>query len=264
MEPVTIYTNLFTIQGRNAKDNQYISMFLIWFKMLIKNGGLTTEDTLIVLIDEPTAEALQEYDILANLIDTAGFQFKAIVIEQPVSLTAGIAKRYTVYEFLEVNTLVCHLDVDVLCVKPIRQIIHDNLIDSDIAIFLEGNSMGSYYLYELKDEIGISEEEMKKTAGITGAIYFFRISANVAFHFKNLYERIMSAKNQNITDQPYWNELFWNLRKTQYPISVISDSVVETSLSNLQDSTALLNLCGEPGDGSFHWQKVLTAFLFLV
>ena len=264
MEPITVYTNLFTIQGRDPKENKYISMFLIWFKMLIKNGGLTASDSLVVLIDQPTAEALQEYDILSHLIDTAGFQFKAIIIEQPVSLTAGIAKRYTVYDFLPLNELVCHLDVDVLCVRPIRQIIQDSLVNADIAIFLEGNSMGSYYLYELKDELGISEEEMKKTAGITGAIYFFRMSPSLMAHFKQLYLRIMSAKKQNITDQPYWNELFWNLRKSQYPIFEIPDSVVETSLSNLQDSTHLLNLCGEPGDGNFHWQKVLTALLFLI
>ena len=264
MEHVTVYTNLFTIQGRDPKENKYISMFLIWFKMLIKNGGLTASDSLVVLIDQPTAEALQEYDILAHLIDTAGFQFKAIIIEQPVSLTAGIAKRYTVYDFLPLNELVCHLDVDVLCVRPIRQIIQGSLVNADIAIFLEGNSMGSYYLYELKDELGISEEEMKQTAGITGAIYFFRMSPSLMAHFKQLYLRIMSAKKQNITDQPYWNELFWNLRKSQYPISEIPDSVVETSLSNLQDSTHLLNLCGEPGDGNFHWQKVLTALLFLI
>jgi len=264
MNSVTVYTNLFTIQDHNPKENKYISMFLIWFKMLIKNGGLTARDSIVVLIDPPTAEALQEYDILAHLIDTAGFHFNAIIVEQPKSLTAGIAKRYTVYDFLPPNELVCHLDVDVLCVKPIRQIIQDSLQGSDIAIYLEGNSMGSYYLYELKDEIGITEDDMKKTAGITGAIYFFRMSPSLIAHFKKLYTRIMTATKQNITDQPYWNELFWNLRKSQYPISEIPDSVVETSLGNLQESTHLLNLCGEPGDGNFHWQKVLTALLFLV
>jgi hypothetical protein len=264
MDSVTVYTNLFTIQGNNPKENKYISMFLIWFKLLIKNGGLKSSDRLVVLIDGPTAEALQEYDILSHLIDIAEFQFKAIVIEQPVSLTAGIAKRYTIYDFLEINTIVCHLDVDVMCIKPIRKIICENLLNSDIAIYLEGNSMGAYYLYELKDEIGISEDEMKKTAGITGAIYFFRTSPDIMAQFKRLYTRIITAEKQNITDQPYWNELFWNLRKINYPITVIPDSAVETSLSNLSDDTCLLNLCGEPGDGNFHWQKVLTAYLYLV
>jgi hypothetical protein len=264
MNSVTVYTNLFTIQGANPKENKYISMFLIWFKLLIKNGGLKSSDRLVVLIDGPTAEALQEYDILAHLIDTAEFQFKAIVIEQPVSLTVGLAKRYTVYDFLEPLSNVCYLDVDVLCIKPIRDILCDNLFSTDIAIYLEGNSIGTHYLYELKDEIGISEEEMKKTAGITSAIYFFRMTDEIIIKFKTLYKRIMTATKQYAMDQPYWNELFWNLRKVNYPITVIPDPVVETSLSNLTDDTHLLNLCGEPGDCNFHWQKVLTAYLYLV
>lgn len=260
---VVLYTNLFTVKGQNPKENKYISMFLIWFKHLIKRSGLTKDDTLLLMIDAPTAETLETYDIFSHLIDSAPFEFKAIITEQPSSLTAGIAARYTICDHVQQNSMVCYLDVDVLCVKPIRDMICQSLFENDLAIYLEGDSSGKYYLGELRDEIGITEEELQSTAGITGAIYCFRSTNPIAYHFNMLCKRIKFAKRQDITEQPYFNELIWNLRKTRFQITHIQENIVENILSNLCESTLLLNLCGFPGDGDFHWEKVLSAHLFL-
>ena len=65
--PIVIYTNLFTIKGRDIKINKYIDMYYIWLFNIIKYANLKSNDCCITFVDNDTFEHIKNSSILEFL-----------------------------------------------------------------------------------------------------------------------------------------------------------------------------------------------------
>lgn len=122
-----VYTNLFTLAGKSARNNKYVSMFYIWFSYLKKYAGLGPNDTVGVIIDNDTLEFInrdgEEY--FGYISDGVPFQIEvSTMLSSPSSLSAGCAERYNNHHFTQFtkHEINVYLDIDCLSIRPFREL----------------------------------------------------------------------------------------------------------------------------------------------
>ena len=71
-----VYTNLFTVSTKEPKNNKYIAMFYIWFTYIKKYGGLTSNDTVGIIIDDLTFSYINDLQFFAYISNDVPFNIE--------------------------------------------------------------------------------------------------------------------------------------------------------------------------------------------
>jgi len=250
-----VYTLLFTLVGKSPAENRYVDMFYIWLSFLLKNGGLTTDDRIHVLVDQATIDYFNEDGIFSNLLEAVHCPINFILINQPNNLSEGITSRYTT---TYIDTTALFLDLDILVLNPIRLQIPD-LEPDELAIIPEGRMSYGLYCGDL-----LPAELTEGICGFTAGCFAFRPGTRIEEFFgivsKECLESVAAPKYT--IDQPFFNKwICLILKKEVLPlkIRILDNSIMDNNSYTLPSgvSATFMNYAGDPGVDKSHFKKLL-------
>ena len=96
-----VYTALFTLEGKDPKQNKYVTMFYMWFSYLKRYGGLGPGDCVGLIVDEDTLEYMNSEgnQILACISEGVPFNIEISTMKRPANISEGFAERYNLQNF---------------------------------------------------------------------------------------------------------------------------------------------------------------------
>jgi Glycosyl transferase family 8 len=274
--PVVIYTNLFTVYGRDTKINRYIDMYYIWLFNIIKYGNLQSDDYVITFMDEETLKVMEQSGIL-NVLYKRLPHFYILKYKQPQDIKEGMLKRYEINSILELTgnqeeSMYLYLDIDVMIVNDIRKLtLSQNTYlnsynKSKTTIYLRGeeNILGGNYVGDIigEDDRKMIQANYSNLPGFTSGIFCWHKNQNIKEFFNKILEyAAQNTKELYTIDQPFFNLVVWNNLKNydnnSFNLILLDNNVVghNTIGGHYNSKFVLLNFCGIPGDYNFHWNK---------
>jgi hypothetical protein len=275
-QPVVIYTNLFTLEGKPVSSNKFIDMYIVWLTCLVKHANLQPTDACLTFIDEKTlayVESSFEKRHLLNILASRLPNFKFIRYPQPSSIKEGILRRYHVDSILqngppqELNPSYFHLDIDVLVYKDIRNLLTGLPVsEGKTTLYLRNESTidhSDYYGELMSDEEKAFLKTLKHPIpGFSAGIFGWNGNAHIHEFMRHiLHHALRDSKTYYTVEQPFFNgAVFYYLCKDVEKINLCilnQDMIAHNKLDCFHHPTYVLgNYCGEPGDDSFHWNKI--------
>lgn len=276
MSSIVLYTNLFTIDGRDEKKNKYIDMYYIWLLYIIKYGQLTESDYCITLIDNITLAYIKTSPLF-NMLSRKIPNFKVIEYNQPKNIKDGMLQRYNINNIIDYNnssdisSYFIYLDIDVLVISNIRNMFKNELNDNITTIYLkpEEHILGSNYYGELASEEDkqLIKNKCSNLCGFTSGIFAWKNTKNIRDFFELIIRNANECDKELYTvDQPFFNGVVFNYffkKIGVFRFNILSKDIVGHNIFSTQTNseTVLLNFCGIPGDDGFHWDKILTQLI---
>ena len=171
-----VYTNLFTLESKDPKENRYIDMFWIWCKYMERYSGLTREDKVYVLVDSRTCEYME------TVIKYLPIELNYIMIEYkpPKDALQGMLYRYSIvsYPIVDTSQTILYMDVDVLCIGNIKKI--ETIPMNSLYIWKENLLIDKYHLGEIMTAQKIRfilENDLVEHPGFNAGWFLFRGAA---------------------------------------------------------------------------------------
>ena len=233
------YTILFSL-GDPAK-NEYVWCFMIWLKTLYASGTFQKGDRVAVLADAPTIQHLKTI----NLVRVAP-GLELVEVPKPRDAREGMNLKYVFRP--QIDETVVYSDVDHIFRRPFRpELPADTLLlypEGDIA---HPNYRGDYPL--------------RGGQGFTAGIWAYRYGVKVAELLDSTLKICQESEKKFYTlDQPHFN---YAIAVHRPPLALMKKSVISFNGNNDLKECAVINLCGDPGLGAFHFQKMLDLLLVL-
>jgi hypothetical protein len=241
------FTVLFTLEGRNPAENQYVYMLLLLLKTLVRAGTyLPAEDSLYIMADVDTARIIHELEI--DFLDKK----QIIAIPRPKTLLEGASHRYTFFKRIyEPDQVTMYLDLDMVCCRQFRP----ELPPDTLAVLPEGDSQDSNYC-------GTNGWATLDHPGLSSGFWFVRIGPKTMA----LMERILALISEHpgnfyTLEQPHFNAAITK----EWPVVFLKRDIVSFNASEEDISAAsFVNLAGEPGNGAGHFLRMLNCFLSMI
>jgi hypothetical protein len=281
MNPVVIFTNLFTLENKSVDNNKYIDIYFIWLNNIIKYGKLDEKDYCITFIDEVTFQYLSQNVLFISIINKIK-NCIYILYKQPKTIKEGIMKRYDVDELMkvtknieELNPQYLHLDIDVLVVSNIRKLFSNtennnnnkttiNLTADNHWEFLNGMFYGEL---ASEEDIEIIKSRNIKIPGFSAGIFGWSNSIGIKEYFNFIKSKALSIDKEMYTvEQPFFNAAIFNyffkepgrfnfniLDKNKIKMNILLD---KNTIFNESNEIVLIDYCGSPGDDKLHWNKI--------
>ena len=273
LSSVIIYTNLFTLEGRDEKKNKYIDMYYIWLLYIIKYAQLKDCDQCITQIDSVTFAHIKT-SLLFNMLSKRIPNFKVVEYNQPRNIKEGILQRYYMDDIVDSSNSsshFIHLDIDVLVINNIRNMLKNELDNNITTIILrpEEHILGSNYYGELAtdEDKTLIMNKCPNMPGFSAGIFAWKNSKDIGEFFKLILEKAKESDKELYTvEQPFFNAAVFNYFFKNigvFRFNILSPNIVGHNIFSVQTNseTVLLNLCGIPGDEEFHWNKILTQLI---
>ena len=220
------------------KDNLYINMFLLCFFSLRKKGVFNpATDTYYLTCDGATAQYIEEKLLLLRGI-------KLLVVPKPKDCYEGMKLKYVLPYLIQVDDTVLYVDVDMFALKGFRVGVEKDTI----VVLPEGRPTDSNYCGDLK---------LSLPYGFTAGFFAYRWGEKVKNFFSSILASMDRATSRHYTlDQPWFNK---HLEEIQ--LKILPPGLVSGNGHGDVQQAFFVNCCGEPGDGSFHWVKMLQLYL---
>jgi hypothetical protein len=270
--PLFVFTNVFTVKGKDATTNPYIDAFCIWSQFLRRFGELNpVKDEIHVSIDEPSLAHLQNVTKGTDML--APFKFHTF--PQPATLREGMAQRYRAAARLQwawPGHSFLYLDVDELVCRPLRGLVSDFAIgrlwyttEEKIGDYAGGLLTPNY----LAGRIVLTPREyghLQDIPGISSGLFgwnhrdasygeqFLRLADTLCADTTNAYYTV---------DQPYFNELVARklLNKPEELFHIDSNKIGINEPLSPTSPCIVMNYSGDPGNGEDHLLKLEIAFM---
>jgi len=256
---------LFTIKGREVKDNKYVPIFQMWLSQLISKGGLLPADAIYFYTDNATLEYLKQTIVFENLTKNLPCQLRIFMIkEQPTSYIEGVMWRFIPNDYSQDVFMYC--DIDILFNKSIH-LITDIMKDNTICIHREGEITNHEYgsAFTKEQLLALSPNSPGFSAGkflIKGKALYNKF-LQIAHAIKADVEH---NKLTDINDQHIFNKTIYylNMNECTIDFSTLNPPLISVNAYNFnKDATILLDLMGMYGDGDFHYTKMHDMFILL-
>jgi len=236
---VLFYTILFSLG--DAKKNEYVYCLMLQRKALIATGMLKHTDKYYCICDEASAAILRETPGLDRL--------RLLIAPTPRTLKGGMALKY-VFPFAVAtgDESVVYLDLDVLPVRP--------------ALFnLDADTLYAYPEGGVSDTNYSGGRPLDLPAGCSGGFFAYRSGPRIEAFFKRLIDALAAEKEEFYTlDQPTYNH---ELATHREMVQFLPHEMVSFNGNTNRDRAVFWNMCGDPGDGPFHFRKLLGVYLSL-
>jgi hypothetical protein len=267
--PLTVFTNLFTVAGKDPSANEYIEMLGIWYMFLTSFGKLTPDDSVIVQMDEAT------YNFIKSTGEVDDFlkEVTIVVYKQPQTILEGMRSRYSLAANLQKDRpghMYLYLDLDVLICRDLRNLYDDVMIQNRILYTTEekvisyaGDIFSDNYLGSRVQLDENTRKDLSGTGGIGSGIFGWNhLDPEFSSFFTGIVDEIKQSTNSYYTlDQPFFNEAVIR-KKIENEWSVYH---VDSNMIGINDIIApnmpyiLMNMSGNPGDGQLHKEKLIHA-----
>ena len=253
-----VYTTLFTLKGKEPRENKYLTMFYMWFTYLKRYSGLGSNDCVGLIVDEDTFDFMNSdgNQIFSYLSEGVPFNIEISIMPRPANLTEGFAERYRAenFENFTKHELNLHIDIDCLCIRNIHKLFFGISADfyamEEDGLITDDNYAGHFIKDKIYDEQGISAGWYAWTHTEEQRAFFEAVSKGCLENSPPFYT----------VDQPFYNyELF--KRKDSLNIHRFNKHVVAFNPLFFDSRLAtayFVNFAGEPGVEQCHFDKMFS------
>lgn len=235
---------LFSVNS--AKENCYVYMLMMLLHSLLKTKSLQDTDTYVIMVNADVSNLLQSIELFRRP------NIKIIVMPDPKTLIDGMAWRYQLHRMMDIiGQTVCYLDVDMLCVRPMKVDIPDD-VEGAILVCPEGANDDTNY--------SASEHPLRLPCGVTSGFFIYKCNHLVLQLMEETYYNIRTHSVQYYTlDQPHFNKALQDKPFVNY----MNPKTLSFNGHNIDpsDPPVFINCCGDPGSGHFHLLKMLQFFI---
>jgi len=235
------YTILFTLPGRDPAANPYLCCLMLQHRALILTGILKHTDKYYCICDAASAAALKHVPGLNRL--------SILVAPAPANLKEGMMMKYILPLAMDLgDESVVYIDLDVIPVKPV-------LFNLDV------DTLYAYPEGVVSDPNYSGGRPLDLPAGCSGGIFAYRSGPRIKAFFKTLLTSLGAEKEEFYTlDQPTFNHALAAHRDL---FKYLPCEMVSFNGNSNREDAVFWNMCGDPGDGPFHFRKLLAVFLGL-
>jgi len=234
-----IYTLCFS--PKDARSNYYLYCLMLMVHTMRKVGTFDpTKDKFFVLCDDATGALINQMPCFREV--------ETCPVGSPKTTFDMMKYKYLFPKYIDCSDqVVLYLDTDFLAIQRLAfDIPADNFL-----IFPEGQPTDSNYCPP--------GAKLSVPFGATAGIFGYRFGPKVQETFQYILQR-MEAEPQRFyaLDQPHFNMAY-----PHAPFKIVPVGSVSFNGHGPLQKAVLINLAGEPGDGPFHFGKMLQMFLQL-
>ena len=243
MPSYIFYTILFTPVGRDAYRNEYVYCAMLWLTSLFRSGTVQLGDRVVIQTDADTAKRLREISVFRHSL------VELRICLQPRDVREGMNLKYLYRPESrdDQDAVVVYADTDQIFTRSFRP----ELPLDTVLVYPEGPPTDSNYAgdYDLSGA----------AAGFTAGLWAYRYGPRVqAFLDSVLHVCKTSPKRFYSLDQPHFNKA---LRISPVNRGYLPPQAISFNCHGDPKRAHILNMAGDPGTDSFHFQKQLDAFL---
>jgi hypothetical protein len=254
VQTVCLSCILFTLDGREAKANKYIPIFLIWLSEVVRSAGLGPLDKLQIFADSDTHDYLTSQTPFFSVIGKLPCQVHIQLLPTPKSVLEGMMWKYLSVDYTQDVYFYC--DIDCLIVKPIHVLI-DKIPKGALWIQPEGP------LRQHDWGAAFSEEELRmlpqEALGFSAGKFILHGKGQQQLLFAAIQD--MCKKHTGETyytvEQPFFNKA---VLTTNHGFSIDLGTLYHTvsfNGRNYNPQTVFLDMAGEPGNADVHLEKMI-------
>jgi hypothetical protein len=254
MPSICVSCIIYTIYDKPVEENKYIQIFLIWLSQFIKISGLGKDDILHMYIDKKTSEYLFTDSIFGFLLRMAKFQTQIMGIPPPKTHLEGMMWKYNLSDYTQDIYMYC--DIDILITKSLHRLV-SSVKPNTIYVCIEGYMTDPDYGADISPEV--IQEGMKGFSAGKFIVSGRDLRDNL---FINVKELCNYEKNYYTIEQPFFNRAIMGM--TNIDMDLLNSPLISINGESYnKDSTILIDCAGEPGNGEFHYSKILDVFCLL-
>jgi hypothetical protein len=248
MKSICLTCLIYTLKDRDVKDNQYIHIFYIWLAKVIQSGGLTSQDSLYIIMDQRTIDYHKaNHTVLLDLIDHLPCPFSIVSVEPPQTQLEGMMNKYINIDYNEDVYIYC--DIDILISNTFQSMISD-MKDMTIYLCKEGllsdKNYSEGFTYDTHDLPGFSAGKFI-ILGKDLRDSLFQCINDLCDYSTNFYS----------IEQPYFNRAIYNHPIDNINISYLGQYVSFNGDMYEKTRTIFNDVAGEPCDGKKHLDKII-------
>ena len=234
------YTILFSL-GDPAK-NEYVWCCMLWLKSLYASGTYRKDDRIAILCDSKTLEHLKTI----NLFKIAPGLELVDMGNPPRECRDGMEWKYMFRP--KVDETVVYADTDQIFRRPF----HVELPPDSLLVYPEGDIAHSNYR---------GDYLLRGGQGFTAGIWAYRPGVKMSEFLDDTLKVCQESTKRFYTlDQPHFN---YCIAKNRPNLSLMKKETISFNGNNNLKEAHVLNLCGEPGAGAFHFTKMMDLWLLL-
>jgi hypothetical protein len=225
---------------KEPKDNLYCYLPMFQYAALKRTQALKGGDTYALVCDPESALFLRRSHVLQGA--------KIIVAPKPRSMIEGMALKYILPGLLDLSgQAAVYMDLDILPLGPIDF----NVPLDSLLVLPEGAATDSNYA---------GDDALALSVGLSAGFFAYRDGPRVRSLFARILSRLGSRQPPYYTlDQPFFNHC---IAAGPKGLAIgLPPTLVSFNGHNNRETARLVNLCGDPGDGPLHFQKVVEFFL---
>ena len=232
------YSCVFSLE--NATKNEYVYMLMLLYASLKKTQTLETGDMYYLMADPETADVVRGVSCLSEIV--------IITMPKPATMLEGMSWRYQFHRQTDVMfQKVCYLDVDMLCLKKFKLDIQDKDL---LCVYPEGAVTDANYC---------GSKPLKGQVGVSSTMFAYSLGEKTLQLLESILHKIRTDPQENYTlDQPYLNH---GIEEDIAPVALLPNNIISFNGHNNLPEAYFLNCCGCPGDGAFHFRKMLEIFV---
>lgn len=229
------YTILFSL-GK-PQENWYFYMMMMLYKSLVRTESIGAEDKFFVVADALTIAYGRKFHSLKNV--------RWVEAPPVLSVKEGMLYKYIFRP--KTDALVVYLDCDFLAIKKVAF----EITPDTFAVLPEGRPDDPNYC---------GDGRLDAKVGVSAGIFAFRYGPRTRALLDDIAKRHATCLKDFYTlDQPHFN---YALVGKEW-IGVINPAIVSFNGNGDNAVAHLLNCAGEPGNGTFHYQKMMDFFIML-
>lgn len=229
------------VYSLSDEANEYCNMFMLLVKSLLKTNSFDLKrDTYYLIADLDSAKKIQKLNGILPI--------KCAIVKKPTTHLEGMSYKYRLNEFFDIEDKDCmYLDVDMLFFKQLYMFPSKD----KIVAYQEGRPDDTNYC---------GDKKLDLTLGCSAGIFAFNFGVNVKSFFLDILRQIKEAEEKN--EKFYTVEqVYFNRALQKYKPIYMDTTLISFNGNTNKNSARIINLAGDPGDGSLHYDKMLRTFL---
>lgn len=243
---------VYTLKGTHPKDNLYINIFYQWLTMVIKNGGLQSNDMLHIHMDSETIQYLDTHPtVFHEIIQKLQCNFEIHKFDQPDTPLKGMMNKYVFTEYIQDVYIYC--DIDIIIRKPFRLVV-DNMKEYTMYFCQEHSLISENYSEGFPSDYPVSRNLPGFSAG---KFAIFGKGLRDSF-FSRIHEICDYSTKYATVEQPLFNRAIYEIPKdiVSVDINMLTEYVSFNGDNFSDEKTIFHDLAGETSNGISHFKKM--------
>jgi hypothetical protein len=268
MASICIAVILFTVDGKDPEQNDYIQIFIFWLTSLLNSKSLTQNDLLLITVDHETLDYLERFTPMIEIINRLGSRLFIQKRTKPKSVIEGMLWRYINYEYKEDIYIYC--DIDILICMPINKLI-SQLETNIVYVYEEGIfSSEKYSQGILENELESIKLISSNLPGLNSGLFVITNNLQKKIIFENIEKCINSTPAINIYyDQCILNRAIYTSlteKKINIDTILLKKNIIHYNngfMLKKYELPIFYDCNGDVAVGYRHLHRIINTFCFL-